>query len=161
MTILALIILVASLMIAGHFKGKMDAVADENEKNLDWDKKYDFTKPSDTNHWWYFNLYTPRFPEKFPFSSTSLVFLTDRWHMNQFFMLRAFYLAVAISITTNIWMLLLYTCVVMPVLVGIMFEVSYNNYRNKISINKHSNVSVDEPYDNPQITSVPEKQINQ
>jgi hypothetical protein len=160
MTILALIILVASLMIAGHFKGKMDAVADENEKSADWLKKYDLSKFR-KNHWWYFKLYTPKLPEKFPFSSTILVFLTDRWHMNQFFMLRGFYLAVAISITTNIWMLLLYTCVVMPVIVGIMFEVSYNNYRNKISNKQHSNVSGDEPYDNPQVTSVPEKQINQ
>ena len=32
-------------------------------------------------HWWYLNLYKPAYVERFPFSSTMLVSLTDGWHL--------------------------------------------------------------------------------
>ena len=35
----------------------------------------------DGNSWWYLGLYTPRFKEKFPLSTTWLVWTTDRWHL--------------------------------------------------------------------------------
>jgi hypothetical protein len=72
--ILNIVILVALLAAAGHCKGRMDAIADEGIKGVDWTNKYDFTKPN-TKHWWYFGLYKPAYQEKFPFSSTVFVFV--------------------------------------------------------------------------------------
>ncbi|HMM12441.1 MAG TPA: hypothetical protein PKE03_10145 [Bacteroidales bacterium] len=43
-------------------------------------------------HWWYFGVY-PENEERFPFSSTILVFLTDPEHMFQFLKLRMIELA--------------------------------------------------------------------
>jgi hypothetical protein len=83
------------VVAAGVFKGKMDALADEEMKVADWQRKYDFTKDFKW-HWWYLWFHRPAFPEKFPFSSTILVFLTDRWHMNQFLMQRCLFFAIGL-----------------------------------------------------------------
>ena len=32
------------IALAGHFKGRLDAIVDEEVKNLEWHNKYDFTK---------------------------------------------------------------------------------------------------------------------
>lgn len=154
------ILLVAVLLaVAGHFKGRMDAYTDEEIKSLDWHLKYDFTKPSTTNHWWYFGLYTPIFPEKFPFSSTALVFLTDRWHRAQFFMLKSFYLAISLCMSDSWIIILLSVFVAMPVIVGVFFEASYDETRRKIHTKASGEPTGDEPSDG-QVTSVPEKQIS-
>lgn len=115
-------------MVAGYSKGKMDAIADEGIKSLDWRNKYDISKTY-FNHWWYFGLYKPKYSEKFPFSSTALVFLTDRWHRWQFYMLRCFYLTIALPISANIITLLLLSFIIMPIIVGLFFEGSYNHAR--------------------------------
>ena len=47
------------MSLAGHFKGRLDALVDEEIKDLEWDKKYDLTKSGETKHWWYLGLYTP------------------------------------------------------------------------------------------------------
>lgn len=131
--ILNIIILVALLAAAGHSKGRMDAIADEGIKGTDWHNKYNMTKPGTTKHWWYFGLYKPKFPEKFPFSTTALVFLTDRWHRWQFFMLRCFYLAVALFISANLLTVLILSFILFPIIVGAFFEPSYQNSREKFS----------------------------
>jgi hypothetical protein len=156
-----LVLIPLLLIAAGHFKGRLDAIADEGVKSLDWPKKYNFTKPFITKHWWYFNLYTPKYPERFPFSSTALVFLTDRWHYNQFLMLRCFYLSIAFMMPFSFIYQLIIAFAIMPVLVGLSFEVSYNKYRDRIQNKKYNKYDVtgDEPYES-QVTSVPEKQIN-
>lgn len=118
-------IVIVLLIIAGYYKGKMDAIAHSNLRQWDWEKKYDFTKDGNYNHWWYFGLYKPKFPERFPFSATMLVFVTDKWHRYQFIMLRAFYLAISIGITTNILFILLLSFVVFPIVLGSFFELSY------------------------------------
>lgn len=158
------ILLVAVLLAAaGHFKGKMDAIADEGEKGRDWYKKYSTTEPeritsNGTTHWWYLGLYKPTFPEKFPFSSTILVFLTDRWHRAQFFMLKCFYLAISLCMSDSWTVILLSTLVLMPVIVGVFFEASYDEMRRKLH-KADTEPTGDEPYDSEQVTSVPEKQI--
>jgi hypothetical protein len=50
--ILSYILTIVLIMIAGHFKGRLDAIADDDIKGAEWFKKYDFTKPGDTKHWW-------------------------------------------------------------------------------------------------------------
>lgn len=126
--ILNIIILVALLAAAGHCKGRMDAIADEGVKSIDWRNKYDINKTY-FNHWWYLGLYKPKYAEKFPFSSTILVFLTDRWHKWQFYMLRCFYMAIVLPISANTFTFLLLSFVIMPIIVGLFFEVSYNRAR--------------------------------
>jgi len=130
---LNIIIIITLLAFAGHCKGRLDAIADEGVKGNDWPNKYNMTKPSTTKHWWYLGLYKPKYPEKFPFSTTVLVFLTDKWHRWQFFMLRCFYLAIATSITGNLFTLLILSFVIFPVVLSAFFEPSYQNFRKKLS----------------------------
>lgn len=138
--ILNIIILITLLAAAGHCKGKMDAIVDEEIKSVDWQNKYNFTKPNTTKHWWYLGLYKPTYPEKFPFSTTVLVFLTDRWHRWQFFMLRCFYLAVTMFISANLLTVLILSFVIFPIIVGVFFESSYQNSRKKFSkMNENQN----------------------
>jgi hypothetical protein len=130
-SVLQYLLILILLITAGYFKGRMDAIAHSRLNNFDWEKKYDFTKDGNYNHWWYFGLVTPRFPEKFPFSSTALVFLTDAWHKYQFLTLHCFYLAIAIGITKNIWVILLLSFIIFPLSVGAFFEYSYNKFRKQ------------------------------
>ena len=155
-TYIVIAILVA---MAGHFKGRMDALVDLEIKETEWHKKYDFTKPGTTKHWWYFGLYTPTFPEKFPFSTTVLVSLTDRWHRAQFFMLRSFYLAISLAMTDSWIVILLSTFILMPIILGVFFEGSYGDLKDRIGRQSTTTSSGDEPNDTTQVTSVPEKQI--
>jgi hypothetical protein len=47
-----------------------------------WINKYKESKLAcNKSPWYYFGLYTPRYTEKFPFSTTFLVFITDGWHL--------------------------------------------------------------------------------
>jgi hypothetical protein len=116
------------LIGAGYAKGRMDFLADTGEKGKEWKNKYKLINGKlqpPNNHWWYFGLYEPNYQEKFPFSSTSLVFLTDRWHWWQFAMLKYFYFAVSFSITNNLWYQFLLTFIVFPIIVGVTFELVY------------------------------------
>ncbi len=122
-------LIIVLLSLAGHFKGKLDAISDNGLKDEEWRNKYDLNKPKNYKHWWYFGLYNPKFPEKFPFSTTILVFLTDTWHRYQFFTLRCFYLSIAVALTLNIWLILLLSCIVFPIIVGVFFEHSYNKLK--------------------------------
>jgi hypothetical protein len=126
------------LIFAGLCKGKLDAIADNGTKdkewankwkniNEGWDKKY-----LKRYHWWYFGLYTPsQHLEKFPFSSTILVFLTDTWHLYQFLMLRYFYLAISVLLTQNILLILFFSFILFPIVVGIPFEIVYTKNKKK------------------------------
>lgn len=129
--ILSYLITFVLIVLAGHFKGRMDALTDDGIKGAEWFRKYDFTKPSDTKHWWYFGLYKPKYPEKFPFSTTILVCLTDRWHLAQFMMLRAFYIAIALHMWPSIYGLILLPFVIFPIILGVFFEASYGDMRTK------------------------------
>jgi hypothetical protein len=156
-----LIVLLAFLMLAAFFKGRLDAVADEDIKDAEWVNKYDFTKSGETKHWWYFGLYKPKFPERFPFSTTALVFLTDRWHFNQFMVLKCFQGAIAFLIAGNVFTWFLLTFVIFPFINGTIFELTYENYRKKLR-KKYKQSSPTPQGDEPQqeqITSIPEKQI--
>ena len=147
-------------MLAGFFKGRMDAIADEGIKGFEWEKKYDLTR-SEKNHWWSFGSYTPSHPERFPLSSTALVFLTDKWHFNQFMMLKCFQGAIALLISGNIFTWFILTFGVLPIITGGVFELTYQPYRKilrKQYYNKDYAPQGDEPQQE-QITSIPEKQI--
>lgn len=117
------------LISAGITKGYLDYYADSGVKNNEWRNKYDFEK--NKNHWWYFGLYEPKYSEKFPFSTTMLVSLTDKWHKAQLIMLRFMYLAIAVGLTQNLFMIILLSFVVFPIVVGIPFEIIYRKNKKK------------------------------
>jgi hypothetical protein len=165
-----------SLIIAGYFKGRLDAIADSGKKSSDWRNKYllddeGFLVPTTIkNHWWYFGIYKPNFAEKFPFSSTALVSLTDDWHFTQFTMYRFLYLAMSFGFSKSIILILLLTFVIFPVIMGLSFEFSYlrslNELRPKMKANNkkvssinEDNINFSEHPSHEQETSVPEKQI--
>lgn len=117
------------LALAGVCKGFLDSISDKGVKTEEWRNKYDFTKKK--NHWWYFGLYKPKYSEKFPLSSTVLVFLTDKWHRAQFFMLRFIYLSLAILISHSIMGILLMGFLVLPITLNLPFEITYSYLKNK------------------------------
>lgn len=126
-----LIIIACLLFVAGMSKGFSDALADEGIKSKEWKKKYDLTKPVG-REWWYFGFYTPSNAERFPFSSTLLVFLTDRWHLSQLIMLRCFYAVVAVALFDNLLLILFTIFIAFPILTGIGFESVYYRIRKRI-----------------------------
>lgn len=130
------VLLFVFLIGAAFFKGKMDAIADEGIKSEDWGNKYNFSKPTNFNHWWYFGLYNPRFPEKFPFSSTALVMFTDQWHSQQFLMLRCLFLSISIFMFNQTYLILIFSFIIFPIIFGIFFEFFYVKYRKKIKTKK-------------------------
>lgn len=122
------------LIGAGYAKGRMDYIADSGEKGKEWKNKYkliDGKLQPPTNQWWYLNLYKPKYQEKFPFSTTVLVFLTDRWHWWQFAMLRYFYFAIAHSFVDDLKYQLLLTFIVFPIILGVTFELVYKCKKEK------------------------------
>lgn len=128
--IIQFIIVIVALCLAGYFKGKLDTAADDGTKEKEWKNKwklYDGKVIEDKyqNSWRYLKLHHPKYVEKFPYSSTALVWRTDTWHYYQFWMLKCFYIAISSALYFNIWFILLSTLFVMPVLVGIFFQISY------------------------------------
>lgn len=73
---------------------------------------------------WYHLGYEPKYEEAFPFSTTILVFLTDRWHLYQFVFLRCIYLALAIPYHQACHFLIT-TFLILPVIYGIVFNTFY------------------------------------
>lgn len=76
------------LMAAGYFNGCMDYLmfhSSEYNPSNTWKAKYkkdaeDNLIRSEKSPWYYLGIYTPKYVEAFPFSSTILVGITDPWH---------------------------------------------------------------------------------
>ena len=102
--------LVTALLIAlsAFAKARMDLLAHGKvqgyEPDQEWRKKW---KDGD-----------PRRGEKFPGSSTVFVFLTDRWHLMQFFFLNSIFASMLFYME---W----WKVVIARVLFGLVFESSY------------------------------------
>ncbi len=79
-----MILLIGILFLIAAFIAKpyMDISAKDGFKNSWWNKteswelKYSLPLRKGEN-WWYLGLYKPLYQEKFPFSSTLFVFITD------------------------------------------------------------------------------------
>ena len=76
------------MIVARYFNGLMDHLmfhdSEYNPSNT-WKAKY--KKDAEGNlirskksPWYYLGLYSPKYVEAFPFSSTALIALTDPWH---------------------------------------------------------------------------------
>jgi len=177
---ITIILILVCFVAAAYFKAHMDAIDDSGIKSSEWKNKYQLDKwynPfsfESKNHWWYFGLYKPVYAEKFPFSSTALVFLTDRWHAYQMLTYRFLYLGASFGITNKLWIVLLLSFIVFPIVVGAVFEIfygrakkCYQNSNTKSTFKKTKelkNINEDSLnyFEHPtyeQHTSVPEKQI--
>ena len=78
------------LFFAGYFNGWMDFI---KKLNLDseswlnkWELDHDGKRIPVIYDWYYFGLFKTKYEEKFPYSSTILVFLTDQWHFKKWCM---------------------------------------------------------------------------
>ena len=76
-----------------------------------WKFKWASPFPQPVEARWYYFGYLPRYKERFPYSSTALVFLTDAWHLFKALMLGCIMLAVvnySVLVTPFIDFILLY-----------------------------------------------------
>jgi hypothetical protein len=143
------LILLVSIIAIGYFKAKADSLAHSGhfEDTVIWKNKWRIVKKQKRNgykgdtdflyyfpikchsykvHWWYLWMYKPEYIEKFPFSSTVLVFLTDKWHLYNFFQYRFTHLAIVQGLPISIFNKIgLYFTI--WILQGIIFELNYAN----------------------------------
>jgi hypothetical protein len=102
-------IIIIGIFFVGAFKGISDRIAHDPDYIINgWKGKWK-TNPngslvpgSETRHWWYFGTHLPKYSERFPFSSTALVFFTDWWHLSNFFQYRITDFLIAYSFTNSL-----------------------------------------------------------
>lgn len=130
---------------AGICKAFMDKVS-EKEKQTSWRNKWakDAFKscpPNQKLRWRkqrerYLWLFSPQYLERFPYSSTFLVWLTDSWHLYQFLFFRCLFTGFALlhiafsefSFSSLLWCLFTYN-VVVAAIVNVWFEVVYSRLK--------------------------------
>ncbi len=135
------------LVCTGICKAFMDAIAENifpTEwkywwfKDASWENKWKLDKyglleiAEKGDNWWYLGIIKPKYKERFPLSSTWLVFLTDGWHFFQFLFLKCIVLVVLLfEHITNIWYLDFFIIVGS---MGIPFELTHS-YLKKLKNN--------------------------
>lgn len=76
---------IAFLFLCGALKALADLQEESGMKEVSWLNKWELRKGfpvyNAVRPWYYLWLYRPRFIERFPYSSTWLVWLTDKWHL--------------------------------------------------------------------------------
>lgn len=110
------------IFVSGKMKAKADTIS-HDPSNTDWINKY--KKPltiSEVIPWYYFGIKKPKFVEAFPYSSTALVFLTDKWHLYNFIQYRCVDAAIVIAMW-NPWALSL--LIALPLLRGLAMHLWY------------------------------------
>lgn len=124
--LLKTIIILLSLAVVAVCKAYADILEEKGDKDYTWHSKYDYKTPVLKNHWWYFGLYTPTFNERFPFSSTLLVSLTDNWHMVNY--IRHLCMMIAVSTFTPRPLVFL---LVGWAIHSVVFHFTYTNMKGK------------------------------
>ena len=96
--------------------------------NIGWKNKWKLTPEGKLIRYgkrrWYHLFKTPKYEEKFPFSSTILVCFTDNWHRYQFITLRLFYFSIGIHFCSLV-AIFIFVFVIAPILYGIGFNYSF------------------------------------
>lgn len=101
---------VGFIICSGYANGYMDHLMfhdSEYDPKKTWRNKY--KKDSEGNlflesksPWYYLGLYRPKYVEKFPFSTTLLVWLTDPWHKYKMICFASLRTALVLSIAINL-----------------------------------------------------------
>lgn len=128
------IIITILLLISFFAKGKMDMSAKNAFKSNWWNKSDSWINKYATKlvsnhrkgfkHWYYFGFYYPKYQERFMYSTTIFVFLTDGWHFLQFIFLNTLTIALAISIGTDTLTILL-AALYIELIYAVAFNLSY------------------------------------
>lgn len=135
-----LIILISVLLIlAAFFNAVMDLSSENLFKKTYWNKdqswKNKWKLDADGNlmppykYWWYFGLYKPPYQERFIYSSTVLVFLTDGWHLMQFFFHLCWQLCISFLFGQYWWIAL----IPIKIVFNVSFQIIYGNWKKKLS----------------------------
>jgi len=74
--------------------------------------------------WYYFRVYKPKYEEAFPFSSTLLVALTDKWHFHNSIQIWAMAAGMGV-LAYGFSCMALAAIVAVKVIVGVTFEILY------------------------------------
>jgi len=86
------------------------------------------------NKWYHFG-FAPRYEEKFIYSTTILVFLTDGWHLLQFLFHTTWQLAIALAIQVNgenTWEYKVAAFIIIKITFSLLFEIIYKIKKTKI-----------------------------
>lgn len=103
---------VAVVLTCGLLKGALDKSSRGDYNNVYFNKEHSWknkwaltpTKGIVRNYkrpWYYLGLYKPKYIERFPYSSTLLVSLTDGWHMIQSIIIHTTMLSLNTSLLMN------------------------------------------------------------
>lgn len=84
-------------VLQGKDKNKSFLKKRPNEPNKAWYAKYDFPLQPFTSNWMYLWLIKPKYKERFPYSTTLFVFITDKEHTLQLIQLILLILVVFFS----------------------------------------------------------------
>jgi len=131
---IALIITIASLVfLSGYFNGIMDYIKkfslDKNSWLNKWELDHEGNRIPVVDAWYYFGLFKPEYEEKFPYSSTILVFLTDDWHFKKWLTFLCYELIVSVLIVSYEGLPLWYIFVGVAILKtvrGLGFSLKYD-----------------------------------
>ena len=91
-----------------------------------WINKYNESKLAcNKAPWYYLGLYKPRYTERFPFSTTFLVFITDGWHFVKALSLFCLFGAIVfytpiVNIWADVWIYIT------------VYSISFNLFENKL-----------------------------
>lgn len=119
-------------------QGKPSVLPKTNWWNRDsWMNKWDTIWPVNFNHWWYFGFYTPQYKEKFMFSSTILVFLTDAWHFFEWVKHRAIHVGLGYLISRDLWQFMVLSFIIFPIFSSQIFHYSYYSLQGKYLMEKY------------------------
>ncbi len=98
---------IATMLIAGVFMALMDLNAHGKRGESPEDTwTYKWKTPlieSVKRPWYYLGLYKPQFIERFPYSSTALVWLTDAWHRHKKLFLLSYSTVIALRPEITPW----------------------------------------------------------
>jgi hypothetical protein len=75
--------------------------------------------------WYYFGLYTPKYVERFPFSSTVMVFTTDGWHFIKWLMFTITEINILWRFNLNWWQMIV-GILILKTVRGIGFFLMFN-----------------------------------
>ncbi len=99
MILISIIILFISFLSKGFMdkssEGKFQDIYLNKDKS--WANKYADGLFPYVKKWYYFGIITPAYKERFPYSSTIFVFLTDFWHGLQFVFLNGVCVVISIN----------------------------------------------------------------
>ena len=123
-------IVAAFLILAGLFNHLMDREEELGGKKASWTNKYKlnrFGTPEYTNKrpWYYLGLHKPKYKERFPYSTTILVSLTDLWHLLQFLFHTCWQIALSVAAKDDIVEILI-AFIVVKTIFSISFQISRN-----------------------------------